>query len=89
EMYREGAVRGVELGSVAFAFPDPDSGEMIYPEMELVRLALPRRTYTQSHLDYVVEVMKTIYEKREKLTGYRITKAPELMRHFSAVFKPV
>jgi len=89
EMYREGAIRGVELGSVAFAFPDPDSGEMIYPEMELVRLALPRRTYTQSHLDYVVEVMKTIYDKREKLSGYRITKAPELMRHFSAVFKPV
>jgi len=89
EMYREGAIRGVELGSVAFAFPDPDSGEMIYPEMELVRLALPRRTYTQSHLDYVVEVMKTIYDKREKLSGYRITKAPELMRHFSAVFKRV
>ncbi|MCJ7718166.1 MAG: tryptophanase [Anaerolineales bacterium] len=89
EMYREGAIRTVELGSVAFAFPDPDSGEMIYPEMELVRLALPRRTYTQSHLDYVVEVLKTIYEKREKLSGYRITKAPELMRHFSATFEPV
>ena len=89
EMYLEGAIRGVELGSVAFAFPDPDSGEMIYPEMELVRLALPRRTYTQSHLDYVVEVMKTIYKKREKLSGYKITKAPELMRHFSAVFEPI
>lgn len=89
EIYREGAIRGVELGSVAFAFPDPDSGEMIYPEMELVRLALPRRTYTQSHLDYVVEVLKTIYEKRDKLSGYRILKAPELMRHFSATFEPV
>jgi tryptophanase len=89
EMYREGAIRGVELGSVAFAFPDPDSGEIIYPEMELVRLALPRRTYTQSHLDYVVDVLAVIQEKRNKLSGFRITKSPVLMRHFSCIFEPV
>ncbi len=89
EMYREGAIRGVELGSVAFAFPDPDTGEMVYPEMELVRLALPRRTYTQSHLDYVVEVLGTIQENREKLSGFKITKSPVLMRHFSCIFEPV
>ena len=89
EMYREGAIRGVELGSVAFAFPDPDSGEIIYPEMELVRLALPRRTYTQSHLDYVVDVLAVIQEKRDKLSGFRITKSPVLMRHFSCIFEPV
>ncbi len=89
EMYLEGAIRGVELGSVAFAFPDPDTGEMVYPEMELVRLALPRRTYTQSHLDYVVKVLTVIQEKREKLSGFRITKSPVLMRHFSCTFKPV
>lgn len=89
EMYLEGAIRGVELGSVAFAFPDPDTGEMVYPEMELVRLALPRRTYTQSHLDYVVDVLGVIQENREKLSGFKITKSPVLMRHFSCTFKPV
>jgi tryptophanase len=89
EMYREGAIRTVELGSVAFAYPDPDSGEMIYPKLDLVRLALPRRTYTQSHLDYVVDVMARILENKEKLSGYKIVKAPKLMRHFSCVFEPV
>jgi tryptophanase len=74
---------------VAFAFPDPDSGEMIYPELDLVRLALPRRTYTQSHLDYVVEVMGRINENKASLSGFRIVKAPRLMRHFSAVFEPL
>jgi tryptophanase len=89
EMYREGAIRTVELGSVAFAYQDPDSGEMVYPELDLVRLALPRRTYTQSHLDYVVQVLARIYKNKDKLTGYRIVKAPKLMRHFSAIFEPL
>jgi len=89
EMYREGGIRSVELGSVAFAFADPDTGEMKYPEMELVRLALPRRTYTQSHLDYVVKVIKAIVANKDSLPGYRILKAPKLMRHFSARFEPI
>ncbi len=89
ELYREGAIRAVELGSVAFAFPDPDTGKMVHPEMELVRLALPRRTYTQSHLDYVVEVLGRIYKKRDELSGFRIIKQPPLMRHFSCTFEPV
>jgi tryptophanase len=89
EMYREGAIRGVELGSVAFGYPDPDTGEMIYPTLELLRLALPRRTYTQSHLDYVVEVLARILEKAPELRGYKIVKQPPLMRHFSCVFEPL
>jgi tryptophanase len=89
EMYREGAIRAVELGSVAFGYPDPDTGEMVYPELDLVRLALPRRVYTQSHLDYVVDVMGRIIQNRKALTGYKIVKAPPLMRHFSAVFTPL
>jgi tryptophanase len=89
EMYRRGGIRAVELGSVAFAYPDPDTGEIIYPEMELVRLALPRRTYTQSHLDYVVHVLAEIYQHREELKGFRIVKAPRLMRHFTATFEPL
>jgi tryptophanase len=89
ELYMRGGIRAVELGSVAFAFPDPDTGEMIYPELELVRLALPRRTYTQSHLDYVIKILAEIYKDKDKLQGYRITKAPRLMRHFTAQFEPL
>ncbi|MEJ2448128.1 MAG: tryptophanase, partial [Anaerolineales bacterium] len=89
ELYREGAIRGVELGSVAFGYPDPDTGEMIYPKLDLVRLALPRRTYTQSHLDYVIEVLGRIAGKAEDLRGYKITYQPPLMRHFSCQFEPL
>jgi tryptophanase len=89
ELYREGAIRGVELGSVAFAYPDPDTGEMIHPKMELVRLAVPRRVYTQSHLDYVADTLKKIYARKDQIRGYRITYAPELLRHFTARFEPV
>jgi len=88
-MYREGAIRGVELGSVAFGHPDPDTGEMVYPEMDLVRLALPRRTYTQSHLDYVVKVLGSIVKQAKDLRGFRITYQPPLMRHFSCTFEPL
>ena len=89
ELYREGGIRGVELGSVAFAHPDPDTGEMVYPELDLVRLALPRRTYTQSHLDYVARTLDHIAKRAEELKGYRIIYAPELMRHFTAQFEPL
>lgn len=88
-LYLEGAVRGVEIGSVMFAHPDPDTGEMIYPALELVRLALPRRVYTQSHLDYLVNVLKQIARQPETLRGYRLTYAPPLMRHFTARFAPL
>lgn len=88
-LYLEGGIRGVELGSVAFAYPDPDTGEIIYPTLELVRLALPRRVYTQSHLDYVAETFLQLLKKRDQINGYRITYAPELMRHFTARFAPL
>jgi tryptophanase len=89
EMYLSGAIRGCEIGSVMFAHPDPDSGQMIYPKLELVRLALPRRTYTQSHLDYVAETIGAIAQRGEQLRGYKFTYAPELLRHFTARFEPV
>jgi tryptophanase len=89
EMYLGGAIRGCEIGSVMFAHPDPDSGQMIYPKLELVRLALPRRTYTQSHLDYVAETIGAIAQRGEQLRGYKFTYAPELLRHFTARFEPV
>ncbi len=88
-LYLEGGIRGVELGSVAFAHQDPVSGEMVYPAMELVRLAIPRRTYTQAHFDYVVRIFEHIVTQRETLAGFRFTYAPELLRHFTARFEPI
>ena len=89
ELYREGAIRGVEIGSVMFAYPDPDSGQMIYPKLELLRLAIPRRTYTQTHLDYVADTLSKIKSRASSIRGYKFTYAPELLRHFTARFEPV
>jgi tryptophanase len=89
ELYREGGIRAVEIGSVMFAFPDPETGEMVHPTLELVRLALPRRVYTQSHLDYVVDVLSAISDLRDKVKGFRFTYAPDLLRHFTARFERV
>lgn len=89
ELYLEAGIRGVELGSVAFAFPDPETGEMRRPPFELVRLALPRRMYTQSHLDYVANAVERIADRASEVRGFRITEAPELLRHFTAKFERV
>ncbi len=89
ELYREGAIRGVEIGSVMFAFPDPDTGKMVYPKLELLRLAIPRRVYTQSHMDYVAEALAKIKARAESIHGYKFTYAPELLRHFTARFEPL
>jgi tryptophanase len=89
ELYREGGIRTVEIGSGMFAHPDPETGEMVYPKLELVRLAIPRRVYTQSHLDYVAETLAKIAARKNDLRGYRFTHAPELLRHFTARFEPL
>jgi tryptophanase len=89
ELYREGAIRGVEIGSVMFAYTDPESGRMVYPKLELLRLAIPRRTYTQSHMDYVADSLARIKERAPSIHGYRFTYAPELLRHFTARFEPI
>lgn len=88
-LYLEGGIRAVEIGSVMFAHSDPETGAMVYPELELVRLALPRRVYTQSHLDYVVETLTKIASRKNELRGLRFTYAPELLRHFTARFEPL
>jgi tryptophanase len=89
ELYREGGIRGCEIGSVMFACLDPDTGTWHYPKLELLRLAIPRRTYTQSHMDYVADCLEKIKCRAQSLRGYKFTYAPELLRHFTARFEPL
>jgi tryptophanase len=86
-LYLEGGVRGVEIGTVMFG-RQPDGTERP-AAMDLVRLAIPRRVYTQSHIDYVAEVVTAVFERRQELRGYRIESAPAVLRHFTAQFREV
>lgn len=88
ELFRRGGIRSVEIGSVMFGRNDPSTGKFVPPPMELVRLAIPRRVYTQSHIDYVIEVIREVFEDRKKLRGFVITEEPPVLRHFTAKFKP-
>jgi tryptophanase len=88
-LYLEGGVRGVEIGSVMFAKRDPEMGRWHYPSLEMVRLAIPRRVYTNSHLAYVAEVCGTVYDKRDTLSGFKITYEAPSLRHFTARFAPL
>lgn len=86
-LYLAGGIRSVEIGSVMFG-ARPDGSEKA-AGMELVRLAIPRRLYTQSHLDYVAEVVTEVAKQRSELHGYRIVAAPKVLRHFTAEFEPL
>ena len=86
-LYREGGIRGCEIGTVMFGL-HPDGTEAP-AAMDLVRLAIPRRTYTQSHIDYVIEVVRHVAERASELRGMRITRAPLALRHFTARFQPL
>ena len=86
-LYEAGGVRGCEIGTVMFGM-QPDGSEQP-AAMELVRLAIPRRTYTQSHIDYVIEVALSVAANAEQLSGYQITSAPRPLRHFTATFAPL
>jgi tyrosine phenol-lyase len=88
ELYRAGGIRSVEIGSVMFGKYD-QNGKLQPPPMELVRLAIPRRVYTQSHIDYVVECVLDVFARRNTLTGYRITYEAPQLRHFTARFEPI
>jgi tryptophanase len=86
-LYREGGIRSCEIGTVMFGL-HPDGSELP-SEMELVRLAIPRRVYTQSHVDYVIEVIRWVAERASELRGYRIVEQPAQLRHFTARFEPL
>jgi tyrosine phenol-lyase len=88
ELYVEGGIRGVEIGTVMFGRHDPDTGRDIPAPMELVRLAIPRRVYTQSHVDYVVEAILQVWARRNEIGGFRIAKQAPVLRHFTAEFEP-
>jgi tryptophanase len=88
-LYRHAGIRAVEIGSVMFGRVDPDTGESFHPPMELVRLAIPRRVYTQSHIDYVVEAVLDVFRHRDHLRGLRIVEGPAALRHFTAKFQEV
>jgi tyrosine phenol-lyase len=78
ELYLEGGIRSVEIGTLMFGSE---------AKMDLVRLAIPRRTYTQSHVDYVIEVILEVWERRDWIRGYKLTYEPPFLRHFTAQFK--
>ncbi|MGH8903015.1 MAG: tryptophanase [Egibacteraceae bacterium] len=88
ELYLDGGVRGVEIGTLMFGRPR-DGGPDVPAPHELVRLALPRRVYTQSHVDYVGEVIAAVAKHAENLRGYRIIDQPPWLRHFSARLEPL
>ena len=87
-LYTVGGIRSVEIGSVMFGKYD-SAGKHIAPPMELVRLAIPRRVYTQSHIDYVIECVVEVFNNRRKLSGYKIVYEAPQLRHFTARFQPL
>ena len=86
-LYREGGVRSVEIGGVMFGRRDPKTGQEIAPELELVRLTIPRRVYSNTHLDYVAQVVIECFRNREAIRGVRIVKQAPFLRHFTAEFE--
>jgi len=89
ELYKNGGIRGVEIGSIMFGKRNKATGEEIPAAMELVRLAFPRRTYTQSHFDYAIEVIINTFKERDNARGLKITWQPPFLRHFTAHLEPV
>ena len=86
-LYRAGAIRGVEVGSVMFGRRNADTGEDVFPDLDLVRLAVPRRVYTNTHLRYVCDSLEEIRDRKESIKGLRMTYEAPVLRHFTARFE--
>ena len=87
--YLEGGIRGVEIGTLMFGGQDPATHDERIAPLELLRLAIPRRTYTQSHVDYVLEVAAAVRERKDSLRGLRIVEESPHLRHFTAKLEPL
>jgi tryptophanase len=84
----EAGIRGVEIGAI-LADRDPVTRENRYPELELLRLAIPRRVYTNNHMDVIAAALKNVYDRRDQITrGYVITREQPIMRHFTVELEP-
>ncbi len=88
ELYLDSGVRAMERG-IASAGRDPKTGQHHYPKLELTRLTIPRRVYTQAHMDVVAEAVKSVYDQRERARGLRMVYEPRYLRFFQARFEPV
>lgn len=88
ELYKEAGIRACDIGSFMIG-NDPDTGEQIESEFEFTRLAIPRRVYTQSHLDVIAEALISIKERADSIKGYKIVWEPEILRHFTAKLAPI
>lgn len=86
-LYRDYGIRGVEIGTVMFGKTDPAGGRTIYPELELVRLAIPRRVYTNMQITYVAESIIELYRRRDSISGLTMTYQAAVLRHFTARFE--
>ncbi|UCE18213.1 MAG: tryptophanase [Gemmatimonadota bacterium] len=89
EMYLEAGIRAVEIGSVMFGRRDQESGQEKPADLELVRLAIPRRVYTQSHVDFLAEALQNVYDRKDAIKGMKITHETQYLRHFTAKFERV
>lgn len=81
-------VKAVEIGSLMFAAPDPETGEVRHPRLELVRLALPRRVYSDAHLGYVLDTCRRVLERRDEIPRYELVESAPVLRHFTARLRP-
>ncbi|MBM4060387.1 MAG: tryptophanase [Planctomycetes bacterium] len=88
ELYVQGGIRSVEIGTLMFGHPDPKTGAPVLADHDLVRLCLPRRVYTQSHVDWVIESFAELMDRRAKITGYEIVEQAPILRAFTAKLRP-
>jgi len=88
ELYIEGGIRGVEIGSLMFGHKDAETGKDVYPDLEMVRLAVPRRVYTTMHMQYVAEAITAIHGRRDELGGLELIYEAPTLRHFTARLRP-
>jgi tryptophanase len=89
ELYLQGGIRGVEVGTVMFGHTDPNTGKEVPSRLELVRLAVPRRVYTESQIKYVIDVILEVWDRRTEIGGFRFVEQEPVLRHFTARFEPL